>query len=409
MEDYRQILDRIDEQAPSMLDLVIQWSRINSYTFNLAGLKKLSQEIRTSFQVLEAHAKSVELPPMEFINSDGETAAKTLGDALLFSKRPHAQYQVLLVCHMDTVYPLPAGEETPDQSIHDIRQVEDNILNGAGVADAKGGIVVMLKALEAVEGSSFKNKIGWQIIINPDEEAGSPGSRNLLKQAAQKAQVGLVFEPCLPNGDIVGARKGSGNFTLVVHGRSAHAGRNPHLGRNAINAVSKCILEISALNETLPGLTVNVGIVEGGHAVNVVPDTAVAKFNVRLQEFKDEEEILAQIKRIVNKFDQLDGISVSLHGGFMASPKNIEGVTLDLLQGVKFCASQLGFNIDWHLSGGVCDGNRLEAFGLPNVDTMGVKGGDLHSPDEYLCIDSLAQRTKLAALFLMKLGAGELL
>ncbi len=401
MEKYRSSLEWLDTQAQSMLDLVIRGAGINTHTFNFPGIKELSKEILASFQPLDGKIECIDLPDFEFINSLGEVVPQPLGQVITITKRPSASCQVLLVCHMDTVYPpTPSGKDI----IHD----KGNILKGPGVADAKGGIVVMLKALEAVERSPFKDKIGWQVIINTDEEIGSPGSRNLLKQAAEKSQIGLVFEPCLPDGNLVGARKGSGNFTLVVRGKSAHAGREPHLGRNAICAMSKCILEITALNETRPGLTVNVGVVEGGRALNVVPDTAIARFNIRIQQFEDAEYTSEQLKKIVDKLSQADGISAELHGVFSAKPKILEGKALALYEDVRKCASGIGLDIKWHPSGGSCDGNRLSDFGLSNIDTMGVRGGDIHSPDEYLCVDSLPERARLAALVLMKIGNGEL-
>jgi glutamate carboxypeptidase len=301
---------------------------------------------------------------------------------------------------MDTVYP-------PESSYDGVR-LTDSSLKGPGVMDAKGGIVIMLKALEALERSPFKDQLGWTVLINPDEEIGSPGSRDLLQQLARQSHLGLVFEPCLPNGDLVGERKGSANFTLVIRGKAAHAGRDIHLGRNAIEVMAECILKIRALQSQRPGLTVNIGIVEGGRALNVVPDIAIARFNIRIEKQEDEAHVWVGLKSILKEFEKKDGIFLELHGGFFSPPKMIEGKTRVLFEEVKKCANELGLKLDWQPSGGVCDGNRLAAAGLPNVDTLGPRGGGMHSSHEYLDVNSLTERTKLAALVLMKFATGEL-
>jgi glutamate carboxypeptidase len=149
-------------------------------------------------------------------------------------------------------------------------------------------------------------------------------------------------------------------------------------------------------------------MVEGGQALNVVPDIAIARFNIRIEKPEDEAHVWVGLKDILKEFNQKDGISLELHGGFFSPPKTMEGVTRSLFAEVKRCASEIGLQLDWQPSGGVCDGNRLAAVGLPNVDTMGVQGGNLHSSNEYLIIDSLTERAKLTALVLMQYGAGEL-
>jgi glutamate carboxypeptidase len=401
MNKYRPILDWVDTQRQPMVDLVSRLCKINSHSFNMEGLKALALVIQDEALVFNEKVEFLDLPDMEIINLNGLSESKPLGPALKIQKRPSAPRQVLLVIHTDTVYPPENGGPEPVFA-------QDGTLKGPGVTDAKGGIAVMFKALEALERSPFKDQVGWTVLLNPDEEIGSPGSRDLLQELAKKAHIGLVFEPCLPNGDLVGERKGSGNFTLVIRGRAAHAGRDIHLGRNAIEVMAECILKVRSLKNLRPGLSVNIGIVEGGKALNVVPDIAIARFNIRIEKPEDEAYVWVGLKDIMKEFNDKDGISLQLHGGFFSPPKMMEGTTRTLFREVKRCALEVGLNIDWQPSGGVCDGNRLAAVGLPNVDTMGVKGGNLHSSHEYLNIDSLTERAKLAALVLMQFGAGEL-
>ena len=159
---------------------------------------------------------------------------------------------------------------------------DDGTLNGPGVADAKGGIVVMLHALQALEASPLAEHIGWEVLLNPDEEIGSPGSRPLIDSIAPRCDFGLLFEPALGDNQLVSWRKGSGNFSLLVRGRSAHAGRAFAEGRNALVAAAKVVQAISDLN-TDPEVTFNVARIDGGSPMNVVPDLAIVRANVRVR------------------------------------------------------------------------------------------------------------------------------
>ncbi len=400
MKPYSPTLDWIDDQSQNMLELVKGWAEINSYTFNLSGLKILAQEIEQALRIFNERIEFLDLPDAEKITSKGMLEIQSLGQAIKIQKRPKAPKQILLMIHMDTVYP-------PDQKFT-VEEKEKNVLQGPGVTDAKGGLAVMLKALEALERSPFKDNLGWTVFINPDEEIGSVGSQPLLKTWVSQFHIGLVFEPCLANGNLVGARKGSGNFTIVVRGRAAHVGRDYKEGRNAITVLAKLILEIEAWRERHPQLIVNVGKIEGGSAANVVPDTAVTQINFRVDTPEEEMACQENLKKVIGKFSSLDGMSVECRGGFSSPPKILTKSILNLYQQVKHCGEKIGLKLDWENSGGVSDGNRLAAWGLPNVDTMGVRGQGIHSPNEILFIDSLTERAKLTALFLMKWAAGDL-
>lgn len=400
MEEYLSLLNWIDTQKQDMQELVIQWASINTHTFNLNGLKSLSQEMKRAFSVFGEDIEEVSLPPFESINIHGGLEEKSLAPALFIRKRPKAKKQGLFVVHMDTIY-------TPEDTFQEVVCVDDQILKGPGVTDAKGGIAVLLKALEAFEQSSLRDKIGWQVIINTDEEIGSPGSLDFLKKQARKCHIGLVFEPCFEDGSFVGSRKGSGSYTIVARGRSAHAGRDFYQGRNVINTLSRCIVSINRFNESREGLTVNFGVISGGTAPNVVPDRGITRFNVRVRKREDQDYFQENLHRIVDEIAREDEVALSLHGGFTAPPKPMEGKTLDLYKQIQLCASDLELNLNFRESGGVCDGNRLNAFGLPTFDSLGVQGGHIHSHEEYLFTKSLRERAKLTTLFLLKWAKGE--
>jgi glutamate carboxypeptidase len=218
----------------------------------------------------------------------------------------------------------------------------------------------------------------------------------------------LLFEPALPDGGLVSERKGSGNFTAVMHGRAAHAGRDVAAGRNAIEALAEYVLDLRQLAQGIAGVTINVGHIEGGGAVNMVPDLAIARFNVRFHAQEERAALEEGLRKLTAKFNGREGYSLELHGGITAPPKLVDGRTRELMHLVSQCGKDLGLNLLWRATGGVCDGNRLAAAGLANVDTLGPRGGGLHSAEEFVFLDSLRERAKVVALLLMRMASGEM-
>jgi glutamate carboxypeptidase len=353
-----------------------------------------------SFEGLGGDVRWIELPPQQTVDSSGQAVSRPLGRAVHITRRRDAPLRVLLAIHVDTVY-------GPDDPFQQTTRVDGNTLRGPGVTDAKGGLAVMLVALEALERSAFADKIGWDVFINPDEEIGSPGSAPFLTALASEHALGLLFEPALPDGSLVGARKGSGTFSAVFGGRAAHSGRDPQAGRNAVHAMAEFVVALNAVSAGSPGITVNVGRVEGGGPVNVVPDRAACYFNVRVASADEQQKVERHLERLRDDYNARDGLRLTLSGKFTSPPKPLDGPTRRLLEQLASCGCELGLDIGWSDTGGVCDGNRLAAAGLPNVDSLGPRGGGLHSPQEFLLLDSLTERAKLAALLLMKLASGE--
>lgn len=384
-----------------MAGLVSAWADINSGTGNLAGLAALSAEVKTQLAVLKGDMDDVAVEPFRSIDAQGRVVQTPIAPAISICKHPNAPLRVFLGIHLDTVY-------AADDPFQRVERIEPNVLRGPGVADAKGGLAVMLIALEALERSPLAGRIGWEVLLNADEEIGSPGSAKLLADCARRNHLGMVFEPALPDGALVGARKGSGNYTAVIRGRSAHAGRDFHAGRNAIHAAAAMTLALHALNGAIAGVTVNVGKIDGGGPVNVVPDLAICRFNVRVPGAAEQAQVQKAIERVAAEIDLMDGISVELTGGVTSPPKPLDGRVTTLFQHVIACGEQLGLALATGTAGGVCDGNKLAAAGLPVVDSLGPRGGNLHSPREYLLLHSLTERAKLSALLLLKLAAGEL-
>jgi glutamate carboxypeptidase len=408
MDAVREQLDWLATQRQRMLDRVVAWSNVNSHTQNVAGVNAVTEHVRTALEELGADCSWHDVAPARTIDDRGEPVEQPLGRALRATKR-HAlssgvALRVLLNIHTDTVYPI-------DHPFQSVTRLDENTLRGPGVIDAKGGLVVMLAAIEAMERSDLAPRVGWEVLINPDEEIGSPGSTPVLVECAKRNDLGLVYEPAFGDaGALVGERKGSGTFTIVVRGRAAHAGRDFEQGRNAVVAVARCVTDIDGMNGRFPGVTLNVGRLAGGGPVNVVPDLAVARVNVRMTKPEDEPPIREGMERAVAAINARgDGYRAELHGGFFAPPKVLDPRTRRLLDGILAAGHELGLSgFTWTSSGGVSDGNRLAAAGLPVIDSLGPRGGKLHSPDEFLLIDSLVERAQLSALVLMKIAAGEI-
>lgn len=399
VKDLKTLLDPIASGQEQMVETVIELSRQNSGSFNLPGLATMLDLAMALFQPYCERSEKLNLPPLETISDRGDVTTRPLGQAGRLLTRPDAPIQLLFVGHYDTVF----GE---GHAFQDVVFFEPNILNGPGVADMKGGLVVLQAALAAFEASPWSAEVGWEIILNPDEELGSVASGALLAASALGKHAGFIFEPTFPNGNLASERKGSGTFHIIARGRAAHAGRDHHLGRNAIAGLAEAIGRIQGLNGRWPETTVNVGYVHGGGPTNIVPDTAVAKFNVRVPDAETGTELVEALRRIASELEVPDVI-FDVGGGFTRPPKPLTGSGLRLLEFVAGTASELGLHVGWEPTGGVSDGNNLSAAGLTNVDNIGVRGGNIHSEEEFLVVQSLTERARLAAALLMKIGAGE--
>jgi glutamate carboxypeptidase len=400
MASFDRELAWIGDQTTRMESQIERWCSLNSGSRHRAGIESVAAEVIEAYSPLGARLERVELPVFESIDDDGEPQSFETADAILFRKRPEAERQILLAIHLDTVFP-------PDSPFNRVDRPEPGILHGPGVADAKSGIALIGVALEALERSSAAGSLGWTVILNPDEEIGSPCSRFLLAEEAARADFGLVFEPSLPDGSLISRRKGSGNFTIVVRGRSAHVGRHFREGRSAIHALAALVDEVAGWNDSLPGLIANTGIVRGGTAFNVVPDFALARINLRVEDRAQQAEASRRLAASAQRIGRVHGVDVEIHGDFLSPPKPIDAPMEALMREVETTASQVGAELAWKESGGVCDGNKLAAAGLPNIDTMGPRGGEIHSDREYLLLDSLAPRTRLCAALLYRYAMGE--
>jgi len=377
-----------------MLHQVQEWASVNSGSSNLDGLAKMAGMLADAFAILPGDVVLVDPEPVDKVQNDGTILTVNHGQHLLVTVRPQAKTQLLFTGHMDTVFP-------HDHPFQTLRWTDEGTLNGPGVADMKGGIAVMICALQAAEKSGAIAQAGYQILINSDEEVGSPSSAKLIAELAQNKLAALTYEPALPDGTLAGARGGSGNFSIILNGKSAHAGRNPDDGRNALLAAADLALRLKALSRE--GLSVNPAKIDGGGPNNVVPDHAILRVNFRPLTPEIVLETDADLRRLVADIERVHDVSAHVHGSFGRPPKPIDDKAAKLFGLVKQCGADLGLAINWRTSGGVCDGNNIAACGVPVVDTMGVRGGNIHSADEFLIVESLAERARLSTLTIMRL------
>ncbi len=394
---YQETLNWIANQKDIHFERLKNWISINSFSWNIQGLNELLKNVSCSFQKIGGELNTVQLPPQKRLKNS-IFIEQPLACALMIKKRPQAPIQILLGGHHDTVYAPTETFQMDTSNPH--RWI------GPGVADMKGGLVVMLAALEAFERSPFAEKIGWEVMINPDEEIGSPGSSSLFKAAAYGKKFGLIFEPSFADGAYVHQRMGSATFSAIIKGKAAHVGRDYHLGKSAVFALGQFIHLLDLLRRET-SLLINVSQVDSTMPVNIIPPLASCRINIRSSMQSHLEHGCLKIHELAKACEDED-IHIDLMKETIRMPKPFDSQTKELFDAYSNCARELDQPFKMRESGGVCDGNVLSLAGLPTLDTAGVIGGDLHTHHEYFICSSLVERAQLATLFLLKLANHEI-
>lgn len=372
---------------PPLRDRLIRWADQNSGSEHHAGLAAMLDLLEADFAALPG------------VSVERLACAGTPAQALRVRWQPAAPVQVLLSGHYDTVY----GADHPFQRCE---LIDERTLRGPGVADMKGGLVVMHAAAQLYLESRPSPNLGWEILLTPDEETGSFGSAPLFAAAAPRHRLGLVFEPARPNGNLVQSRKGTGNFVATCHGRAGHAAKVPSDARNAIAALAEFLVAAARVPAELPGVLLNIGLVRGGsEATNVVPDFAQALLDVRVTRLADRDAVLARLHELAAPVNAREGLRLVISGSFNRPPKECRPAEEAAFATYQHCAQELGLApFSWVHAGGGSDGNLLSAAGLPNLDGLGVIGDHLHSDREFCVLPSLVERAELAARFLRQLA-----
>jgi glutamate carboxypeptidase len=398
------------EEASFVADLE-RLCNIDCGSYTPDGVNEVATWVAAFFSALGA---SVERRP-DPLGRYGDTVVAT------FDGSPGAGPRLLLIGHMDTVFPEGTVASRPFRT-------ESGIAYGPGVTDMKGGLLTGLYALRAIlalasttGGPTTSASIGGSrsvqarrpldglpferivFVANPDEEIGSPSSTPHVTEIATESDACLVLECARANGDFVSARKGIADLRVAIHGRAAHAGVEPEKGRNAILAASRMVEAIHALNGRWPDVTANVGVFMSGTRPNVVPDLAELQVDVRAMSRSSLEAVLEAVRAIV-ALPAVPDVTAELETMHQWMPMEKLERSGRLADHVIALASRLGFATRDVATGGASDANTTSGMAVPSIDGLGPIGGRDHSPDEYLEIDSIVPRTVLVAALVMAIG-----
>ncbi|MBU6174435.1 MAG: hydrolase [Planctomycetes bacterium] len=394
--DWNPVREWLAAHRDEMVEDLERLCATNSGSDHLAGLVRMEQELIDYFKPLGMPCRKIWLPPYPSIDDLGRESEIQTSHALRWDwngSDDAPRDRLLLSIHYDTVY----GEDSSFQQCTRRVENDEQRLRGPGVIDAKGGIVVLRWAMLAATRFLDSRSLNVSIVLTPDEEVGSPSSINLWNEIAGEFAFAMLFEPALADGSLVSHRKGTGTFVFVLRGRSAHAGRNFHEGRNAILLAAKLATRVDSLNGQRDGVTINVGRIRGGDAVNVVPDLCVLRVNVRVTNHEDHQWIHECLHQIVSEMQSpTQGFSISMHGGIHSPPKTVDDATRDWMESIERVGKELSHSVRWKGSGGASDGNKLAALGLCCIDTFGPEGDLLHSDQEWVRTDSLPEKSLLS-------------
>jgi glutamate carboxypeptidase len=348
---------------------------------------------------LEAIGARTELvpgdPKPDWLFEPGACGGAPPPTAVCRNHRLEAGATRILVCgHLDTVHD-PAGP------FRELALAPDRkTATGPGCVDMKGGLVIAVAALEALAEAGID--AAWTVLLNSDEETGSYHSERAIRTEARRHDFGLAVEPAMADGGLVVERLGSGQFMLECRGRAAHAGRGFEKGVSAVTALAERLVRVAALADAKAGKIVNVGPLQGGVAANVVPDLARAWGNVRFPTKAIADELRGGLESLATPPDSCP--SATVRTSFQRPAKPLTPGVQALAERARGVAEDLGQRLPFGKTGGVCDGNTMQDEGLPTIDTLGVRGGGLHTPQEWIEVASLVERCQLLAVLIARLS-----
>ena len=298
-----------------------------------------------------------------------------------------ATFDLLFLGHMDTVFKKGTAAARPFSK-------DDKRAYGPGVCDMKGGLVTMLHVAEILQQAGVADDITIAMAFNSDEEIGSRHSRPWYEDLATKSRCVFVFEPWRSTGERILHRKGGGNFDVICHGKAAHAGAAPEDGANAVIELAHQILAIKELASIDHGTTVNVTVISGGTADNVIPDYAKARVDVRIA-VADEGQRIEDGFQALGRNIHIPGVRVEVRGGINRMPMVPSEKTKQLWEQIAVIGEAIGLEMTLTTTGGCSDGNYTASLGIPTIDAMGIRGGCVHSEDEYIELDSIVPNMHL--------------
>jgi len=364
-----------EKHLPEARSLLKQLVTLESPSTDKSAVDRCSAFVETAFRDLGLDTRRV---PIEFA-----------GDHLIadWHSRGAGTGQILVLMHLDTVWPLGTLERMP------IRKDEGR-LYGPGTYDMKASVAIAwlaIRALLDLDRTPFRS---IHLLFTSDEETGSESSVDLIQTEAKQSDLVLVMEPALPNGELKTARKGVGAFNLTAHGRSSHAGGNHEKGVNAIEELAHHVLALQKLTDYARGTTVNVGVISGGTRSNVVPDRAEMQVDFRV-------ETMGEAERIAQTFQSLQPVlpqaRLEVSGGLNRPPMERDATMIATFEQAQRIAAGMGMELKEGSTGGGSDGNFTAALGIPTLDGLGPLGDGAHALHEHIVIESVAQRAALLA------------
>jgi glutamate carboxypeptidase len=372
----RQDLQAASDAVPALLEEVREWVDIDSGSHDKAGVDQVGARVQAR---LTRAGCAVEVHPQQLY-----------GDNLVARRAGAGTLRLLLIGHMDTVYPRGTVAARPFV-------IRDGRAYGPGIFDMKSGILAGIVALELAGPAALARYGSITFICNSDEEIGSPGSTPLIQAEAARADAVLVLEPTRDPSFVTVARKGIATYTLSVQGVAAHAGVTPESGRNAILELAHLIVALQALNGAIPTLSLNVGAVTGGGQRNVVPAEASALFEMRAADRMYFDAGRAAIEAVIAGPRRVPDTTVTLEPGAVHLPLAVTEGARRLVAVAEAVGAELGLSILPQSTGGASDGNTTGGMGIPTLDGLGLIGQHSHNPAEHIIIDHIPTRLALLA------------
>ncbi|KPQ12247.1 MAG: glutamate carboxypeptidase [Saliniramus fredricksonii] len=383
--DPKSAVNAFDDEAriARMVERLSEWVRVESPTRNANAVNAMMDVLVSG---IDESIATVERVP----GRDG------LGDSVILRAGPQTNEKpILVLSHLDTVHPIGTAEKD-----NPVRREGDR-LYGPGVYDMKGGACLALEAfMEVARRGTAKRPLVF--LFTPDEEIGSLTTRGLIEELGRHAEAVLVTEPAREGGKIVTSRKGVGRFDVHIEGRPAHSGSKHAEGRNAIHEAARQISVIEAMTDYERGVTTTVGLVNGGTAMNTVPQHCRFSIDLRVATVADGEEFAEKIMGLV---PLAPDFKVTVTGGMNRPPFERTQEVAQIFTLAQEIGNEIGLDVqECPRTGGGSDGNFTAIFGVPTLDGLGIDGDGAHTLQEYALISSIAPRAKLIASFLERIG-----
>jgi glutamate carboxypeptidase len=372
-----------DLNLPDRLTFLKQLVETESPSNEKSAVDQVGKLVVKECQRLRAHIK---IHPQ--ISTGDQVEARFLPSPS-FSHNASNVTPILLLCHMDTVFPIGSLEKMPFVK-------KDGKVFGPGVSDMKGGIFV---ALSAISSTLEMGTLAHPVIalFTSDEEIGSNTSRFLIEKLATESALVIVLEPGLVDGSLKTWRKGVGEYTIHVKGRAAHAGADHQKGCNAIEEIAHQVLAIQSMTDYSKGTTLNTGVIQGGIASNVVPDEAYIEVDLRVLQPSEAIRIDTAIRQLQ---PILDGTSLGVNGGLNRPPMPFDDRMKATFEKIKAIAAEVNIELKASGTGGASDANFVAPLGIPVIDGLGPAGGEYHSEREFIFEKSLSERVLLLSAIL---------